>query len=700
MIHHTASLCFVLAVALGLIVLIEYALRVLPQHKLTPGSAYGQSKKREFLSQREDEGVSNAARPGNNVPMANAAIPTSNQETTSLLPETTPLPTPPRPLRRAPLKAHGASDCHPATVTQTEQMVFFVWENTTTATSGKKQHSLPVESLSYISSTTITQFPVPMLRPALSQGPGGAAPSACPKNNTIITFTTTKPATTTTFLDPHVYNDVPLSVFTGGKAPVTGAKAGEGGVGEGANPGGNQGGGGGEDNNKEGAKISDNGSNQGGSGADGNGDNGRIANGGIDKGGTQGGGGSDGGNRNGGQKSDSGGGGTNRDDQGGETGGDHRNGENDHAATVAGGNGQDSSGRGDSGSNHRTGDTNIDGGSGKGGVSNGGGNGKNDNVANGQEKTSSGSTKSSNQAGQGDRVGQSGKEDGSGLGRNSHSKDGKFEGQQPADDSSSGSSADDSALNPSGTGPSKSSHHSSSQYDDDEDPGANIPYTTVIDGHKVVITPTPSKQHTGKEGLDTNEQVVVASVKGESRLTTLTLPVDPARALHTGKSGAKTSPSQSNDAGDAKKPPDVTSHKYTESNKELTFVGSPINYFYGIYLPVLLAVAFQMVVGYLYTATKMMEPFAMLSKSDEGIAAKDFLWINYMSANDNIEPFTAMVSGHWLMLWVSILFTAAQLLSPLSSELLGIYPGFKKVTQDTVTAGACELSLLLSCQKH
>ena len=220
-------------------------------------------------------------------------------------------------------------------------------------------------------------------------------------------------------------------------------------------------------------------------------------------------------------------------------------------------------------------------------------------------------------------------------------------------------------------------------------------YTTTIDGHEVVATPNPSKNSKGQKDTDTDADVVVASVKGENRLTTLTLPKDPSKASPTSKSSSKSKSNKSQDSQDPDSPPNNTkSTKYTEADKPLTLVESAANYFYGIYLPVVLAVAFQMIANYLYTATKMMEPFAMLSSSDEGIPAKDFLWINYLSANDSLEPFTAMVSGHWLMLWVSIFYTLAQVLSPLSSEMLGIYPGYVRVTEDTVNYGACKSSPL------
>ena len=203
------------------------------------------------------------------------------------------------------------------------------------------------------------------------------------------------------------------------------------------------------------------------------------------------------------------------------------------------------------------------------------------------------------------------------------------------------------------------------------------PYTTTVDGHEVVVTPRP----TAKRIPDLEQETVIASRKGQSGLTTMTLSIDRARASEIAKS-------RFGNHGQGDMPSSWRNLTFTESDKDLTFIKSPINYFYGVYLPVLLAVLFQMMVYYLYTATKMMEPFAMLSSTNEGIPAKDFLWINYLSANDSLEPFTALASGHWLMLGVSILYTAAQVISPLSSEMLGIYPGYKKTSADRVMAGA------------
>ncbi len=96
---------------------------------------------------------------------------------------------------------------------------------------------------------------------------------------------------------------------------------------------------------------------------------------------------------------------------------------------------------------------------------------------------------------------------------------------------------------------------------------------------------------------------------------------------------------------------------------------TPAKYFIGAYLPTLLAVIFRISVGSLYAATKMLEPFFSLARA-EGATAKNFFHINYLSTNDTFDPIKAMFSGHWLMLWTSVLYTAVGLMTPFASELL------------------------------
>ena len=92
-------------------------------------------------------------------------------------------------------------------------------------------------------------------------------------------------------------------------------------------------------------------------------------------------------------------------------------------------------------------------------------------------------------------------------------------------------------------------------------------------------------------------------------------------------------------------------------------------YFVGAYLPTFLAIVYRVLIGMVYSATKMMEPFYCLSEP-AGALAKDFLNINYLSTNDSLDPFVAMFKGHWLMLTVSILYSGVGLLTPFASELL------------------------------
>ena len=220
--------------------------------------------------------------------------------------------------------------------------------------------------------------------------------------------------------------------------------------------------------------------------------------------------------------------------------------------------------------------------------------------------------------------------------------------------------------------------------------------TGLASGHQAVVTPAPTSNAkninaenlggasfftstiSSKEAVFTSSSVAPI---GSSGTTTSTVLAGQEKVTVSTTAASTTEP------GSSAMPTNIGS--FTKSDVPLTLVKSPVNYFYGVYFPVLLAVLYQLLIGCLYTATKMMEPFAMLSRPNS-IPAKDFLWINYLSANDEFEPFAAMASGHWLMLWVAILYTAAQLLSPLSSEMLGIYPGYHTTDENMVVDGACK----------
>ncbi|MCJ1435116.1 hypothetical protein MMC27_004486 [Xylographa pallens] len=122
------------------------------------------------------------------------------------------------------------------------------------------------------------------------------------------------------------------------------------------------------------------------------------------------------------------------------------------------------------------------------------------------------------------------------------------------------------------------------------------------------------------------------------------------------------------------------------TNKSLTFFTRSI-YFCGAYLPIIIAVWFRVVIGWLYVTTKMLEPFRILTQS-KTISAKDFFNINYLSASDTLEPYKAMMSGHWLMLCTSLLYLAVELLSPFAAEILHFYWSCESTENSTLTCAA------------
>ncbi|KAG8533363.1 uncharacterized protein KY384_002146 [Bacidia gigantensis] len=711
LIHRTFSLCFILVVALAFIALIEYALRVLPHHTLSLGSSYGQAKKRDLLHNRHSKDFYQAASPAGWVP--SPIIATSSLSNADRAASPTLLPQPVLQRRSTPAHfSNGTNNCQPVTVTQELTLMNFFNFTTNPNVSTADSHLL---SATFAFAKILTGS-----APAPTQAaPADLQASSCPSNSTV-TQTTTKTTSTSTFLDPTVQTDLPLSAVTSGKS-------------KGGNEGSN---GGSRDTDRSGGgdHAGDNNGGDGNHSGDGKsgGENGKGGNEADNHGGGGAGTSHDGGDDSGGNSSnggDHGGNGSeNNHDGGGDhgSGGDHANGGGDHGGGT-GGNGNDggnhkggsdstggnsNEGGGDNdhgGANGGIGGDNQDGGAGSSGNGeSGGGNNNSHGGGNNGHGSGNGSTGQEGDEPEGHENGADAKSDGGRHGGTADDggtpADGESDGSendQDADDSSTdggsrsgnkegtgngadGTNSADSAngseetSGSTGGGRKKSPKNGASQGSEDTESGAQDVYTTTISGHQVVITPTPTRHSKGQKDT-ASDDIIVASVKGGSRLTTLTLP----RGSHSATQSLHSQSETTNS------PQSGTPFTYTESNKPLTFIKSPINYFYGIYFPVLLAVAFQMLAYYLYTATKMMEPFAMLSKSNEGISAKEFLFIGFLAGNDSIEPFTAMVSSnHRLLLFVSLFYVAAQLLSPLSSEMLGIYPGYIKNNEETVTAGA------------
>ena len=89
------------------------------------------------------------------------------------------------------------------------------------------------------------------------------------------------------------------------------------------------------------------------------------------------------------------------------------------------------------------------------------------------------------------------------------------------------------------------------------------------------------------------------------------------------------------------------------------------------YVPILIAVAVRIAMGWLYASTEMMEPFVSLP-GNNGALAKELFDACYMSTNDTVDPFVALSSRRWMRLCVTILYQAVNLLAPFASELFGI----------------------------
>ncbi|KAL9123527.1 MAG: hypothetical protein Q9217_007043, partial [Psora testacea] len=199
LIHHTASLCFLLVITLSLIGLIEYALRVLPQHQLSPGKSYGQVKKRELLDWRERTRKYEGALPGANVPIPNAATLTSGAGNPPLFPRRTPEPTPPGLRKRTPPKAGHANTFAAETVTQTviylkAYQIDFNYKMTDLINGTFTTSNVPLESPAPVAELFITR---PLEDAGDTKGQGGSGGHA--GGNLTVTETTTSDSTT--FLD-------------------------------------------------------------------------------------------------------------------------------------------------------------------------------------------------------------------------------------------------------------------------------------------------------------------------------------------------------------------------------------------------------------------------------------------------------------------------------------------------------------------
>ena len=127
-----------------------------------------------------------------------------------------------------------------------------------------------------------------------------------------------------------------------------------------------------------------------------------------------------------------------------------------------------------------------------------------------------------------------------------------------------------------------------------------------------------------------------------------------------------------------------------DSDKPLSFIHKKGVYFGGVYLPVLFSVLVRMLLGYLYSSTKMMEPFYLLARPN-GANAREFLFTNYLDSNDLLAPLLAIVSRQWLVLCAAGIYMFAQVLGPFASELIEIHPSVH-IADRVLTKGSGKIS--------
>jgi uncharacterized protein DUF3433 len=91
--------------------------------------------------------------------------------------------------------------------------------------------------------------------------------------------------------------------------------------------------------------------------------------------------------------------------------------------------------------------------------------------------------------------------------------------------------------------------------------------------------------------------------------------------------------------------------------------------FVGNYLALIVVVLFRQFWTAIYSQTKLIEPFMLLSQG-RGVSAGAVLDSFYLSSNLTPDPLLALARRHWFVLWTSLVYFAVVFLGPLSSEFL------------------------------
>ena len=96
-----------------------------------------------------------------------------------------------------------------------------------------------------------------------------------------------------------------------------------------------------------------------------------------------------------------------------------------------------------------------------------------------------------------------------------------------------------------------------------------------------------------------------------------------------------------------------------------------IDYFYAMYLPVLLAVLLKSVWVIVFASTKMVEPFHKLAKPS-GAAAEDTLFADYLSTGLSLSSVKAVFQGDWVMALTTTIYIMLAFVIALAAESMSI----------------------------
>lgn len=94
-------------------------------------------------------------------------------------------------------------------------------------------------------------------------------------------------------------------------------------------------------------------------------------------------------------------------------------------------------------------------------------------------------------------------------------------------------------------------------------------------------------------------------------------------------------------------------------------------YFWSSYLAILVTVTLKLAWGLVFSGLKMLEPFYQLSKPGGAAASESFL-ADYLAAAYGWNHVRHIFSGHWVMLFSTLVYIALALLSPIASESMAV----------------------------